>query len=216
MKNGKADWKSDEKESGKQKWIKDTLEIRKNAQEILWRIDAQNIHYYRTVKVHDLVKKLHGQVLSYADNLRTKSDKITGELWDTNLMKKMDGYEEVTVPKPSEDGYYVGKTDIHGEVPDIEMNLLGNCEAQVYPVNPETLNRYWRAGNEITLSANIQTSQGVRQKKVSFCCYLPPAASSALIEQLDMCLGDLDWLPGGVKTVVGTVKPSGDIEIVDT
>jgi hypothetical protein len=202
----------DETEAGKQKWIAETLDIRREAVDLLsFCASHGGVSNYQTVRVPSPVKELHAAVLAYSDQIRPKRAKLRSELWDKRLNDKLG--RQVLVPKKSDDGYFVGKTDMHGEVQ--QEDLLAACETEEREVNPKTLSHKWRADNQVTLTKKIDDGGQIITERETYSVYLPPAASSLLISHFDECLDDMDWLPGGYSQHDGVMDPEGDIHIID-
>lgn len=183
------------------------METRRSAQQLLSKCDSDpRIGKYSTINVPRVVRRLHSAVLAYADQIRPKSERLREGLWKVDLMQE-DGRQRVEVPKSGT--YDMGSTDMYG---DIDFgDVLQEADTEYVEVNPNTLNRHWREGNQITLTAVAHAGSREISEDRTYTYHLPPAACSALINHLDECVEDMDWLPGGRKEIIAEMDPEGNI-----
>jgi len=215
----------EETEAGKQHWIRETLDLRREAVDLLQYCTSEGgINNYQTVNVPSPVRELHAATLAYSDQIRPKRGKLREGLWDVDLSEKLarpirvptDNLE--TVERDGEeydvrDGYLVGEVNRYGEVDGTDV--LSVCDTEAWSIIPDELGMRWRANNQVVLTRKVKNSSEYRRNQEVYSVYLPPAACSVLISHFDECLDDMDWLPGGYSHHDAMLDPEGDIHIID-
>jgi len=181
-----------ETEAGKQKWISETLDIRREAVDLLsFCASHGGVSNYQTVRVPSPVKELHAAVLAYSDQIQLKKGKLPEGMWDKELGKELS--RSILVPKDRDGGYFVGKSDMYGQTQ--QDDLLEICETREREVNPDSLIQKWRADNQVQLTKRIDDRGRIITENEVYSVYLPPAASSILISHFDNCLNEMGWVP---------------------
>ena len=186
-----SNYQTDSTDAGKQQWISNALEARQQCQDMLTECSVPSIPNTKCYDVPRAVMALHSGVLNYHSTIAPKFQDGQGiKEWDQDLTY-------VEVPKPGT--YPAGRTDRWGE-----FNVSGEVDTvprEEWPVNPSTLVKRWRGGNEVRLTFTLD---GGRTTETVFkAVYLTPAASSVLIDFLDSCLEELGWLPDSSEKAIG-------------
>jgi hypothetical protein len=190
-------------EAGKQKWITETMDRRRQAQDLLNECSDPRINKFQTVEVPEVVRALHSAILTYRGNIRPKAKALAKKgLWDVDLNQELN--HPVTVPQDKyrtdgdgnvvgREGYLIGETDMYGEVD--AGSVLEVADMEVWPINPKTLEKFWRANNQVTLTGKVKDGDEIVKDQSVYSVYLPVAASTVLKSHFDKCLEELGWLP---------------------
>lgn len=189
-------YKDDTVDAAKQTWIKETLETRRQARQLLSECSVPEIPNSQSLNPHRYVIALHASILEYYDYVQAKRKKLTEGLdWNDPL-------DYVVVPQSGR--YDAGRTDSWGEY-DVS-GAIHEVPKKKKPVTPGSLNTEWRVDNEIQIV--FELDGGAITHQITKTAYLPPRSSAALLGFFDDCLENLGWLPGA-QTIEVTGEDAG-------
>lgn len=178
---------NDDEDSQPHPWKRSLWEARRQAREMYAYI-SPDVPLSQVINAGKRQVFAHRLTLDYWSHLAPHGEKITGDhpnLWTETLLTE-------TVP---ESGATIdaGRSNMYGEY-DVG-NIISQLPTEERPVQLSTLREVWQQQNELTFEVTYKTTR-LRESDVHRrTIHLSPRAISAVLDQLDRCLEDLNWLP---------------------
>lgn len=181
-------------------WKRSLLDARHGAREALAESVRPEIDNWQAIDTPQVVQYCHAKTMDYYRHIAPKAAGLPSELWS-------DPVTEVRVPDTQQ--IDAGLTDWYGryELDDI----LDDAERTEKPVALDTLREEWQenATADIEVQVENRATGETEQEYRRFDLYLPPAACDAVIQRLDECLENLNWLPESGEYTINSDQLGG-------
>lgn len=167
-------------------WKRSLLDARERAREALAECSGPHVETWQAINTGEVVQYLHAETLDYYRHLAPKSAEFPDNLWKETLV-------EVNVPKTQR--LRAGMTDWYGGYDT--NDILDRAEWAAKPVTLDNLRDEWLANAtaSIEIIVDHRSTDDQDREYRQYELHLPPAASEAVIAQLDECLEYIGWLP---------------------
>lgn len=171
-------------------WLQSLWEARRSAREAYASI-APDVGTDQTVFAPDAQQLAHIFLIDYVRHIRpiATNDASLQDLWTDPLY-------ETTIPQPASTYAIESSPMLYGTNDDTDAGVdietaVNGLPTTTREISLDTVLSYWDTQNEVRFF--IEGDDGREARRVAIC--LPRGAIGACLQQADLCLDDLNWLP---------------------